>query len=485
MLEAHGIRDRTLVLVVGDHGEGLDQHGEMTHASFLYDATVRVPLLLSVPGGRFPAGLRVRPQVRTIDVMPTLLDLLGLASPQEVQGRSLLPLLRDTGREWREEALLESRFNELHYGWAPLRALRDGRYKYVEAPAPELYNLDQDGGELRNLAGSDPSRASEMRSRLTRLAGAASAPDPGRSAAAQVSDESRAALSALGYLGGGSAATLRAAFPSPEALQRMPNPADKGLILKAVNLAQERLRKRSYEDCVYYARGGLAMDPGNLRLRTSLAQCLALLGLQDRALEELRSAEALRPDDPEAYALEGRILMWKRAYREAMAPLQKAVSLQPRLADTLRVLASAHALAGDDAQAIRRYEAALALDGSSWSTNLDLGSAYARVGRLEDARSAYQRALDRNPYSTTVLLEVGSFYAGLGDVGFAREAFEGALRIAPELPAAHLALGELLLARGGAESELGREHLRRVVALDPASSAAKRAARVLAAPPAP
>jgi arylsulfatase A-like enzyme/Flp pilus assembly protein TadD len=480
LLEAHGIRDRTLVLVAGDHGEGLDQHGELTHASFLYDTTMRVPLLLSVPGGRYPPGLRIGPQVRTIDVMPTLLELLGVPSPGDVQGRSLVPLLRDPRREWREEALLESRFNELHYGWAPLRALRDGRYKYVEAPTPELYDLGADPGESRNLAASDPARAREMSARLLRLSDAVSAADLGRSAAGQSSPESRAALESLGYVGGGSAATLRAGFPEPEALRLMPDPKDKGLVLMAANLAQERLRKRSYDDCVFHARSGLAMDPGNLRLRTSLAQCLALLGLADRALDELHRAAAFRPDDPEPYALEGRILLWQRRYQEALEPLRKAVTLQPRLVDALRILASAHALAGNDPEAIRRYEAALALDASSWSTNLELANSYARVGRLEDARRAYQRALDRNPYSTAVLLEVGAFYARLGDPEFAREAFEGVLRIAPELPAGHLALGELLVARGGAAAAEGREHLLRAVALGPRSAAGQRAARVLA-----
>jgi arylsulfatase A-like enzyme/Flp pilus assembly protein TadD len=480
MLEARGLRDRTLVLVVGDHGEGLEQHGELTHASFLYDTTIHVPLLLSVPGGRFAPGLRIKPQVRTIDILPTLLDLLGIETPRDVQGTSLLPLVRDPRREWRHEALVDSRFNELHYGWAPLRALRDGRYKYVEAPTPELYDLQADPGETRNLAASDPSRAQDMRSGLARLADAMSATDLGRSAASHLAPEARAALQALGYVGGGNMAALGARFPSPEALARMPNPADKGLILKAVNITQERMRKRRFDECVSLARGGLQMDPGNFRLRMSLAQCQALLGLGDRALEELHRAAALRPDDAEPYALEGRILVWKGRYAEAIPPLQKAVRLAPRLVETLRVLAAACALAGRDPEAIQRYEAALRLDETSWSAHLDLGGAYSRVGRLEDARRAYQRALDLNPYSTTVLIQVGEFYARLGDADFARRSFEGALRIAPLDPGAHLALGKWLLQRGGNEAAQGREHLRRAIELAPASAAARRAALLLA-----
>jgi choline-sulfatase len=480
LLAARGVRDRTLVLVVGDHGEGLDQHGELTHASFLYDSTVHVPLLLFVPGGRFAPGLRVRPQVRTIDVMPTLLELLGIPAPRDVQGTSLLPLLREPGREWDHEALLDSRFNELHYGWAPLRALRDGRYKYVEAPVPELYDLTADPGETRNLAASDPALAQEQRSRLGRLAASVGAADPGRSAASHPAPGTREALQALGYVGGGDAAALGAGFPSPEALARMPNPADKGLILQAVNLTQERMRKRRYDECVSIARGGLQMDPGNFRLRMSLAQCQALLGLADRALEELHAASTLRPDDPEPYALEGRILVSKRRYAEAIAPLQRAVRLAPRLVETLRVLAAACALAGRDPEAIRGYEAALRLDGASWRTHLDLGGAYARTGRLEEARRAYQRALDLNPYSSAVLLQVGAFYARLGDPDFARRCYEGALHIAPTDTAAHLALGELLLERLGSEAVLGREHLRRAVELGPSSEAGRRAARLLA-----
>jgi len=477
MLEAKGVLARTIVLAVGDHGESLEQHGEMTHASFLYDTTIRVPLLLAVPG-RFGPGRRIAPQVRTIDLMPTLLALLGLPPSRGVQGKSLVPLLEDPKRPWEEETLLESDFNRLQYGWAPLRAIRTGRYKLIEAPKVELYDLVADPGETRNLAGSQPALAAELRERLSRLAHRMQAPDPGRSTGGQLSPEAREKLQALGYVGAGSDTSRRAPFPTPEALAGMKNPADQALVLNIVNVAQEQLRKRRFDTCIEAARNGLVMDESNYRLRVTLGQCQALQGLYERALQEILRAEALRPEDPEPFALEGRIQVLRGRLPEGLTALEKAARLAPQFPENLRALAAAYALVGRDREAIAHFEAMLRLDERSWAAHLDLAGAYARTGRLEEARSSYQRALELNPYSPAVLFDVGAFYARVGDVAFARQMFEAVLHIAPDNAAALVSLGELLLA-DPALAESGRERLRRAIQVAPGSASAKRAGELL------
>jgi arylsulfatase A-like enzyme/tetratricopeptide (TPR) repeat protein len=475
-LKDKGVLDRTIVLVVGDHGESLEQHGEVTHASFLYDPTVHVPLLLSVPGQK---PVRIPNQVRTIDIMPTLLELLGQPPAQDVQGKSLVPLIQDPARPWDEEALIETHFCQLQYGWAPLRALRTARYKLIEAPRLELYDLVADPGETKNLAITEPALASSMRERLARLASRMRGPDPTRSTGGHLSADTQEKLKALGYVGGGNNAARGVDFPDPEALAKLTNPMERTLGLMFANVAQEQLRQRNLPTCVTAARNGVEYDPTNFRLRITLAQCQAMMGLYAPALEETLRAGALRPDDPEAYALEGRIHVLKKQFPEAIKNLEKATALAPQFAESQRVLAATYAMAGRDEDAIRVFEVALHLDERSWAAHEDLAGAYARVDRNEEARQHYQRALELNPYSAQLLFEVGRFYASLGDHVFAREMLEAALQIAPNNPSVNVVLGELELGEPALAAK-GREHLEHALkTAAPGSPAAKHARALL------
>src|SRR5262249_8326081 len=149
--------------VTSDHGEALGEHGEDVHGYFVYEATLRVPLILRGPG--VTPGTQVHTVARTVDLFPTVLDLMSVSANQPSSGRSLGPALRG-GTLPDEPAFAESMVPLLHYGWSDLRSVRDGRWKYILAPRPELYDLDADPGELRNLTGEQDARARAMRSGL-------------------------------------------------------------------------------------------------------------------------------------------------------------------------------------------------------------------------------------------------------------------------------------------------------------------------------
>ena len=135
--------EKTLIAVLSDHGESFSEHGEYTHGVFLYDSTLRIAFLMA--GGGIPAGVRVKQQARTIDLLPTVLELIGIKAPQ-VQGTSLAPAFR--GKEIPTAyAYAETLFPKFNMGWAELRAMRTNRWKYVRAPKPELYDLAQDPAE--------------------------------------------------------------------------------------------------------------------------------------------------------------------------------------------------------------------------------------------------------------------------------------------------------------------------------------------------
>jgi arylsulfatase A-like enzyme len=205
-LERRQRLDRTIVIVAGDHGESLGEHGERDHGILIYENVVRVPLIVRIPGA---APGRIHSVVRLIDVMPTVLELLRLPIPR-IDGVSLMELMSGGGEE--REAYSESEYPR-RLGWSPLRALRDGRFKVIDAPRPELYDLQDDPYEERNLY-HERRRTAEALMRRLRVVAAGSSGSPSQAAPSEmVSDEVRDRLAALGYV-----TTTPSPHPHPSAL---------------------------------------------------------------------------------------------------------------------------------------------------------------------------------------------------------------------------------------------------------------------------
>jgi arylsulfatase A-like enzyme len=205
-LGERGLLDRTVVVIVGDHGESLGEHGEVSHGLFVYQSVIHVPLIIHAPLAFVRAGRIVDP-VRIVDVMPTVLDLLGQPPQPAVEGRTLLPLMNGSAKTLALEAYSESRYGFDRFGWSALVALRRGDFKLIVAPRPELYDLASDPLELNNLYGQRAALVTALTERLQEI-------DRPADAAA------RARLSALGYV---SAPAVRA----PDAGEPLADPKDK------------------------------------------------------------------------------------------------------------------------------------------------------------------------------------------------------------------------------------------------------------------
>jgi arylsulfatase A-like enzyme len=197
-LDARHLRDRTLVVLVGDHGESLGEHGERTHGLFVYEAVTRVPLIISAPSSRM-RGRRVADVVRSVDVMPTVLDLLGIRVPSSVAGVTLGPRMTGATRETEIETYSETMYPRYHFGWSGLRALRTGRFKLIDAPRPELYDLAADPGEEHNLYELRPALAAALARRLREREVGDTRTVPGGHA---IDPDTAARLAALGYVSG-------------------------------------------------------------------------------------------------------------------------------------------------------------------------------------------------------------------------------------------------------------------------------------------
>jgi arylsulfatase A-like enzyme len=160
-LRERSLYDGALVIAVADHGQDLGEHGEKTHGYFIYDATLRVPLIIKPPVGRGIAPRRVNTPVRSIDIAPTVLEFLGMPPAPTMQGSGLLSLMQGKAATSPTSVPYGETFYPAEFGWSPLRAIRTEHYKYIDAPKPELYDLPADPQELHNLhqtqRGSAPS----------------------------------------------------------------------------------------------------------------------------------------------------------------------------------------------------------------------------------------------------------------------------------------------------------------------------------------
>jgi tetratricopeptide (TPR) repeat protein len=301
-LEQLGLRERTLLVVTSDHGEGLGEHGEPTHSYFVYDTTMRVPLVMSGPP-ELPRGRRVEAVTRSIDVAPTILDYLGLPPLPQADGTSLRPWIEDIAPASGLQAYGESVDLYSVFGTTPLRLLRAGRWKYIHKVSPELYDVPADPHELTNLASEHPEIVAELRAQLEALLAGLEPPPTG--AALEVDDATRASLESLGYL----AAADGSALPPERSLLEFTG-----------------------SDPTLYA--------GDLALIATTNAALSA-GRYTRALENLEGLESRHPGRGHFARLTGEALFGLDRMPDAVGAFERAVEREPNNDTNLRGLVRA------------------------------------------------------------------------------------------------------------------------------------------------
>jgi choline-sulfatase len=478
MLAANLGEGPTILAVAGDHGEGLGEHGEPSHSAFIYDSTMHVPLLLRLPGG---GRGEVAQQVRTADLLPTLLGELGLAVPAEVQGRDLRPLLQPGGAPIEtDDAYLESRYCQL-LGWAPLRALRTGSHKLILAPRRELYDLEADPGEVDNLAERQPALVAELEERLLRLERRLKGPALDRSAAAGMADEEALRkLASLGYAGA-RLPVERYQLPSPQELAGLGNPRDKTEILYWRNALIEALDSGRPEEAAIAGRRMLDLDPANPALRGMAAMARAAAGEKAPAIAELQEVTRAIPTDGEAHLVLGRLLRERggegdREY--ARRELEAAAELEPR-AERYFELATLLLELGDEKAFEKAFARAREIDPSATGLEIFAGRRALEKHDLEAAERSFAEVLRRLPSSRSALAGRVELARRRGDPEEEEKALRDLLRSVPADASARLRYAELL---AGRDPSAAREQLELVEkkAADPElrREAARRRSRI-------
>ncbi len=414
------LRDDTLLIVTSDHGEGLDEHKEAVHGFFVYESTLAVPLLMRGPGIR--PGTRLKAVTRNVDVMPTVLDLLGLAAKTpKVSGRSLAGALRGTPQD-EEPTFAESLVPLVHYGWSDLRAVRDGQWKYILAPRPELYDLGQDPHERQNLIDKEPQRARAYRSGIEQRLREEQAllRDTGP-AAASVPADLLEKLGALGYVSSSGPAASRASGADPkdkiEEYQIVNTLMREGL----VNLREGRFAASYAGFQQLFARGIDSFEAHYYAAR-------ALVGLKrwreaathyEGALQKLPAYTAAYIGLAEVHLADGKPNLALEAVRRGLKVAPDDPRLIEREGDVARRM-------DDPVAAVRAYERVAQLAPKDALVRVKLGELYRDLGRAADAARLLREAVQLDPGTASYWNSLGMILAGNGDLAAGEQAFREA-----------------------------------------------------------
>lgn len=446
-LASLGALDRTLVIMTADHGEGLGEHHEITHAVLAYNSTLHVPLIIRPPGDTAPRGQVIEERVGTVDIVPTILDLLGLKAPPNLQGRSLVSLWNPTTSAPPPEAAnyyAENLSPRLTHGWSELRVWFDGSSKYIHGPEPELYDLDADPQELNNLATSQPRESRRLRLALQRFLDAKA---ENTTVVTDLDDEVRKRLESLGYIHGSSADDL-------EITEKLQNggvsPRDRVGDINDLSSAKHLLFDERTLEALVYTERLVTKDPNSPLYLELHASALLQADRLDEAAEVLARMERHGPvPEPLVLHTSARRFLGgdEEQRRGVVADLSHFVEASPSAAGA-HLLAELHQSLGDIDRAQAEFERARAIDSSFLPSRIALAVLRAQSGDEWTAERELLEILDDAPYNAkahynyaTMLLKSERFNA-------AADGFRRAIDLSPNYLKAQLGLVAALVAAG-------------------------------------
>jgi arylsulfatase A-like enzyme len=320
----------TAILIAADHGESLGAHGEDAHGIFLYDETIHVPLLLKLPENQ-PAAKRVTTKVRLIDIAPTLLEIAAIPVPSQMQGQSLLRIAKSSGGD--QAVYSRSDLPQRGFGWSALESWRAGKYLYIRAPKPELYDLTADPGATRNLAQSSKATLDTMAGQLESFDRRFSGED-GKSSGAQLSSSEMQKLASLGYVGLQKSSGASAAVAGTD-------PKDKIAAANKVIEAASLFEQGNSDRALAMLTPVISAEPGLYLAEYTLGAALAQKGQPAEAVKHLHKAIELQPDSAWAHYQIGTSLLKTGDFKTAAVHLEIATTRLPKFLPAQQALAEA------------------------------------------------------------------------------------------------------------------------------------------------
>ncbi len=467
-LRDRGLYDRALIVAAGDHGESLGEHGETMHGHFVYQSTLRVPLIVKPPRAKAgaPGGQRVGARAGLIDVVPTVLGYLGLPCAAGVEGRDLsrpaAPAAEAESRDFYCESLTPTT-----YGCSPLLGLVREDWKLIDSSNPELYALADDPQELRNRAGELPARVEEMRATLVGLVAGRAEDEPG-SDRASADEETRQRLQSLGYIAGRAVEDdlrLDDTRPAPrdligyhEAMQKVLDRMGRRDLNGARELGERMLREHPEIPDALILLGDIACQQGDLAQAVTHYQAY-LIRDEARTEAETQGGEEAAghihlSNRYRAHYDLANVLASLGRLPEAEEHYRQTLRLVPTHVDAAVNLALLLAEAGRLDEAIPLFRDALAIEPDSPDIRMDLAQALALQGGLDEALQQYEAVIAAQPERSDALLARGDLLVQMGCGAEAVESYAQAVRHGPEDPQGHIRLARALLAQGRTEEAL-------------------------------
>ena len=417
-LKAQGLYRNSLIVLSGDHGESLGEHGEKNHGFFIYNATLHVPMIIRLPGSP-PA--RVVPEIVSLaDLMPTILKVLKFDLPAQAQGLNLLPLMAGKKPEEPRNLYAETFLPRLHFNWSELRAVETEKYQFIDAPKPELYDLSQDPDETQNLYPEKRAVAEELRARLAALISQYSA-GPELAEKTPLDPELMERLKSLGYAGfsGGGNPTISD--------RDLPDPKDRIQIYELISEAIADSQHGRYQE----------------------------------SIERLSVALKTEPNAVPVHYLQGLNYYHLKEFPKAVAELQRVVELSPDYALACYQLGLAYARNDQMDEAIAALKHALDLDPTNFDAGYNLGVAYLHKQMVPEAAAAFRQSITIAPDHAPSHLALGQVLLQQGRIDEAVTQLRTAAELSPQDPRTHAALAKALAARGlnsEAEEEMRKAH---------------------------
>ncbi len=427
----------TVVVVAGDHGEGLDGHGEHEHGMLVYNTTLHVPFIFAGPQYCQP-GTRVTSAVSLVDLMPTLLDMLNIPAPKHVSGRSLLPALKGQAIE-PQDCYAETEMPYFLNHWCPLRTVISDRWKYIQTTRPELYNLEQDPGELTNLVDS---AADETRRLQTLLAAMEESFKRTKAEDVELSERDVANLKSLGYVAGGTSTRddgvsntadglidVKDMVPLVAKFEETKQVASEGKLEEAIAMLQE----------VAEATDDFPMS--DLRL----GDLLAAAGRNEEAVAVYRSVLERRPDYVKAYFSLGRLLAGQGKFEQVEMLFREFIKANPHDAAGHLELAKVLAQQQRFDEAVSEYRETLRLAPDMVAANVSFGRLLAMLRRPGEAVAYLEKALKDDPDNVAARENLMMVLAQTGQLDKAIQVGKQAVALSPNSFETRFNLGLMLI----------------------------------------
>lgn len=452
-LDDRGLLERTLIVLTADHGEGLMDHGEPTHSLLIFDSTMRVPLLFRVPGRAEPERSTVLASI--VDITPTVLSLLGIPAPDEIQGYALLGPEGAMSPPRDRAVYSESLVGQLQHGWGALRALRTEREKIIHGPAPRYYRVDEDPDEVYDLSRREPEEVERLTRDLQRAIRHWSK-DGGADARVEPGAETISKLQSLGYAA--AAQSSQRVSDDLTSASSAVDPHEKRYLFDLYGVATENIRQGQHLRALRQLDEVIAADPKNSAAMTSLAITYLIDAAQPLKAKELfEQSLAVDPTQEQALYFLAQLETAMGDADAARRHLEEILEFRPASVPALLALGRWHQRDGGSETALEHFQLALEIDPSNVDTLVALAAFHGRAQELDRSGDYLRRALEVAPDNPHVLYNVGVWHLQQRDYEEAVAQLNRALAVNPADLDAHFVLGRIYAETG--QTDLARRAL--------------------------